>query len=167
MLKVDPRRKYEAIGGPGIKEAFSLLRMSAMRADDTLELLSRIVFNFMLGNGDAHGKNFSVLYHGRMAELSPAYDLMCTTIYPEVGRRMAMKIDGEYEFRWITRNKFIRMGEKSGIASKLVTKTIDRLAKKLGALAPKLAAACAREWPSACYEKIVAGIQCRTRQIAE
>lgn len=167
MLKVDPKNKYEVLGGPGLVSSFALLRAASMSATDTLELLNRVIFNFFLGNGDAHGKNFSVLYQGRQAVLSPAYDLMSTTIYPEVGRRMAMKIDGAYEFRWVSRGKFIRMGEKAGIAAKLVEKSIDRLARKLGLAAPRLARSSARQWPSACYGKIVEGIQTRILQLAE
>lgn len=43
------------------------------------EFLKLIVFNVLCGNGDAHLKNFSVVYRdGRNAALSPAYDLVST-----------------------------------------------------------------------------------------
>lgn len=88
------------------------MRELSLTASDTLEFLRRIVFAFLLGNGDAHGKNYSVLYRGRTVALSPMYDIMSTAVYPEVSARMAMKIDGEYAFKWITRAKFLRMAVK-------------------------------------------------------
>ena len=36
------------------------------------------------------------------------------------GRRMAMKIDGEYDFRWITIGKFRRMAEEVGIGLRIL-----------------------------------------------
>lgn len=165
MLKVDPKHKYEVLGGPGIAASLSLLRDASTSAADTLEFLNRVVFNFLLGNGDAHGKNFSVIYRNGGAELSPAYDLMSTAIYPEVGRRMAMKIDGEYEFRWITRGKFLRMGEKSGISANIVEKALNRMSVRICREAPRLASSAARKWPSGCYAQIVAGIQARAAAI--
>lgn len=165
MLKIDPRRKYEALGGPGILDCLSLLRSASMSARDTLEFLNRVVFNFLVGNGDAHGKNFSAIYDGRLPTLAPAYDLMSTAIYPEVGRRMAMKIDGEYEFRWISRGKFVRMGEKSGIGAKVMERTVDRMVKTIVREAPRLARQCARQWPSSCYDRIVAGVLARADQL--
>lgn len=165
MLKIDPRRKYEALGGPGILDCLSLLRSASMSARDTLEFLNRVVFNFLVGNGDAHGKNFSAIYDGRLPTLAPAYDLMSTAIYPEVGRRMAMKIDGEYEFRWISRGKFVRMGEKSGIGAKVMERTVDRMVKTIVREAPRLVRQCVRQWPSSCYDRIVAGVLARADQL--
>lgn len=105
------------------------------------------------------------IYRNGGAELSPAYDLMSTAIYPEVGRRMAMKIDGEYEFRWITRGKFLRMGEKSGISANIVEKALNRMSVRICREAPRLASSAARKWPSGCYAQIVAGIQARAAAI--
>ena len=125
-----------------------------------------LIFNFLVGNGDAHGKNFSVLYRGRTVRLAPAYDLMSTAIYPEVGKRMAMKIDGEYGFKWITRSKFLRLGKACGIGAKVIERELDRMVRVLPRQANALAARCNREHPSTCYDKIVAGILTRTAQIA-
>ncbi len=46
------------------------------------EFVRRLVFNVAIGNGDAHVKNWSLLYPDRMrAALSPAYDLVSTIQY--------------------------------------------------------------------------------------
>lgn len=58
------------------------------RRDDASlqELVRRIVFCVIAGNGDAHLKNFSLIYpDGRTPRLSPAYDLVCTAAYAPRG----------------------------------------------------------------------------------
>ena len=167
LLHVDPKRKYEALGGPGIASSLSLMREMSLPATDTLEFIRRIVFTFLLGNGDAHGKNYSVLYHGRKAALSPVYDMMSTAIYPEVAARLAMKIDGEYSFKWITRAKFLRMAEKLGISPRTMDKEIGRIQKRIEKHAQEVADKLAARFPSPCYERIVKGIFQRSRQLGK
>ena len=165
LLHVEPKRKYESLGGPGIAEALNLMREMSLSAADTLEFIRRIVFAFLLGNGDAHGKNYSVLYHGRKASLSPMYDAMSTAIYPEVSARLAMKIDGEYAFKWITRSKFLRMAEKLGISPRIMDREIGRLQRRIEKQAPALAEKMSARFPSPCYARIAAGILKRSKQL--
>jgi HipA-like protein len=54
----------------------------------------------LIGNYDAHGKNFSLLYestvNGRATRLAPFYDLVSTAIYPQLSTKMAMKLGKSY-----------------------------------------------------------------------
>ena len=165
LLRIDPKNKYENLGGPGIQDSFSLLRRLSLPASDTVELLNRILFNFFVGNGDAHGKNFSVLYRNGVVRLAPMYDVMSTTVYPEVGKRMTMKIDGEYAFRWITYGKFLRMADKLGIDGKIMRKSIESIVRKITRNLPKVVDAAQRRWPSNCYREIADDIHLRIAQI--
>ena len=46
------------------------------------EYARRLMYSALVGNGDMHTKNWSLIYRdGRTAELSPAYDLLCTKAY--------------------------------------------------------------------------------------
>lgn len=166
LLRVDPKRKYEVLGGPGIAESMRLMREMSLSAADTLEFLRRIIFNFLIGNGDAHGKNFSVLYQERKAALSPMYDVMSTAVYPDVSPRMAMKIDGEYAFRWMTRGKFLRQAEKLGLAPRTMEKEIDRMVKRVAKQASVVAAKLSSRFPCDCYTRIIDGMLIRARQLA-
>ena len=165
MLKVDPKRKYESVGGPGFQESFALLRALQLPASDTIEFLDRAVFNFIVGNGDAHAKNFSVVYRNAVPRLSPAYDIMSTAIYPEVGRRMAMKVDGEYAFKWVTRDKFVRMANKSGIAQRIVSRELDKMIRHVERSLPKVVVEAGRLFPHRIYHTIAQGITARISQI--
>lgn len=87
-----PEHKYAAEGGPTFKTSFDLLRRVTTRpAIETLKFLDAALFNLIIGNADAHGKNFSLLYDGRETRLAPLYDLLCTVAYPDVQSRLAMQ----------------------------------------------------------------------------
>jgi len=167
MLKVDPKRKYESIGGPGFAESFSLLRALQLPASDTLEFFDRAIFNFLVGNGDAHAKNFSVVYRNGVPRLSPAYDIMSTTVYPDVGRRMAMKVDGEYAFKWMSRGKYVRMAGKSGISPRIAMREIDKVIRRTERNLPNVEARARRLFPHTVYATIVEGVSSRMAQLQD
>lgn len=96
-MGISSRTKYQSEGGPGLAQCFDLVRRSSSSpAKDLLQLFNAVLFNFLIGNHDAHGKNFSLLYttvDGRFSvRLAPLYDLVSTAIYPELTPKMAMKI---------------------------------------------------------------------------
>ena len=68
-------------------------RKAALRpAVEVLKLLAAAIFNLIVGNADAHGKNFSILYDEGGPRLAPLYDLLATVAYPVLSPRLAMKI---------------------------------------------------------------------------
>ena len=94
-LAVAAEIKYASEGGPTIEDCFALLRCVAARpAVEILKLLDAVIFNLIVGNADAHGKNFSLLYHASGPRLAPLYDLVMTAEYPELSRALAMPIGG-------------------------------------------------------------------------
>ncbi len=96
-LGIMPELKYEREGGPGIRQCQAILeKYSAIPAVDQLQFLKRIIFNYCIGNADAHGKNFSLLYKQQKPQLAPAYDLLSTKVYPGLAKKMAMRIGKKY-----------------------------------------------------------------------
>lgn len=103
-----PEQKYQQEGGPGLGQCFELIRsVSSAPALDVLHLLDAVVFNALIGNGDAHGKNFSLLYRAGTIRLAPLYDLICTQAYPELDQRFAMKIGKHREPGKIGREEWL------------------------------------------------------------
>lgn len=87
-----PSFKYQSEGGPGFAElAESVRKVSSNPAVDLGRVFDLAVFNFVIGNADAHGKNFSFLYGKNEARLAPFYDLVSTQVYDFTGD-MAMAI---------------------------------------------------------------------------
>ena len=119
-LGVDPDRKYESEGGPGIADVFALVtRVSRQPLVDRRSLLTWVLLNVLIGNADAHGKNLSLLHGARLDDrapvLAPFYDLVCTAVYPELSSKQAMKIGGEARLERIEARHWIRFAEAVGI----------------------------------------------------
>jgi len=88
---VPPDSKYEEDGGPSLQRIAGILQ-SVAAADSLERFLQAVTLNVLIGNGDAHAKNFSLLHHASGAlTLTPLYDLMCTLHYGD--NRLAMYID--------------------------------------------------------------------------
>jgi len=102
-LGVPTYRKYEKDGGPGLEEYFDLIRgHSGSVIDDEPQLVDRIAFNYVVGNADAHAKNFALLYPELgVARLAPAYDILSTYVYGHLTHDMATSINGIYDSRGI------------------------------------------------------------------
>ncbi len=92
-LGLPPERKYQQEGGPTLRDCIELLReWSTVAALDIRDFLDGLIFNVLIGNADAHGKNYSILYRKGERRLAPFYDLVCTLAWMELSRTPAMKI---------------------------------------------------------------------------
>ena len=165
LLRCRPEVKYQDQGGPSIVECAKLLRDMSFAGADVLSFVDRVVFNFLIGNGDAHGKNFSVLYRGGRPRLAPQYDLICTAVYPQIARKMAMKIDGKFDFRWVTSGKIVRTFARAGIGERAVRDSIVRQVAAIRRALPGLLDEVNVRWPSPVYHDICQGIHARIRQL--
>lgn len=135
-LGIVSEHKYQNEGGPGLAQAFALLR-SATRpsAPHTIKLLDYVVFNALIGNHDAHGKNFSLLYTPAGAVLAPLYDALCTAVYPTLTEKMAMKIGSTYKFSEVMARHWEQFATDAALSSAQVKKRILDIAKRLPDLA--------------------------------
>lgn len=162
LLKCRPEIKYQDQGGPSLVECVKLIRETLrLPAVDVLEFVDRVIFNFLVGNGDAHGKNFSVLYRNGQPRLSPAYDIISTTVYPVISKKMAMKFDGEYNFRWITKGKIVRTFERGGIGEKIVLASIAKMCARMTEVLPAFIDEVTAAHPCEIYHDIIRGIRAR------
>jgi serine/threonine-protein kinase HipA len=129
-LGIVAESKYQCEGGPGLRECMGLVRaVTSTPVIDLQRLLDAVIFNFLIGNNDAHGKNFSLLYHGGAIRFAPLYDLLSTNHYPELTKRMAMAIGGEYESSKIFPRHFENMARDAGLGKALVKSRVPELAK--------------------------------------
>jgi len=135
-LGIVPEMKYQNEGGPSLKRCFDLVRtISSAPVVDLRKLLDLVIFNFLIGNNDAHGKNFSILYKNGSVSFAPVYDVVCTSYYPELSRQMAMKIGGEYLADKIMLRHFELLAKEIGFAVPMVIGRVAGLAEKmLGAI---------------------------------
>ena len=89
-LPVD--RKYQIKGGPGFRQCRSLIdEYLSPSAQIRAEMAFILVFNALIGNHDAHGKNFSII-HGSEFTMAPYYDLLSTQVYDTLEKHFSMSI---------------------------------------------------------------------------
>ena len=134
-LNIVPETKYQKEGGPSLKRCFELVReVSSAPVVDLTRLLDAVIYNFLIGNNDAHGKNFSLLYHqagtaNKEIRLAPLYDAISTMYYPQLSNEMAMKIGDEYKPDRVTPRDFEKLAEQAGLARPLVRRRVLELAQ--------------------------------------
>ena len=124
-----PEQKYQSDGGPIVREVARLIRegWSSMPARDVLAFIDLVVFNAMIGNADAHGKNYSMLYDGRTRRLAPGYDLVSTVYWPALASSPAMKIGGSDSINSILSGHWRRFAEETGVSAAALRQRIARL----------------------------------------
>ncbi len=138
-LGIVSEMKYQNEGGVSLKQAFELLRyVSAVPVIDLQHLLNGVIFNYLVGNNDAHGKNFSLLYSDGQIRLAPFYDLLCTAYYPELAPKMAMKIGTKYKPEEVYVRHFEKLANEAGLSKPMVLKQVvviaDKILDSLGAI---------------------------------
>jgi serine/threonine-protein kinase HipA len=135
-LGIPSQNKYQHEGGPSLKQCFELLRnVSSAPAIDLLILLDGVIFNFLIGNNDAHGKNFSLLYTGfgrsQQIRLAPFYDLISTIYFSDLNQKMAMKIGNEYDSQRVFPHDLDRFANEAGLTSRFVRARLQQLAETI------------------------------------
>ncbi|MDZ4259097.1 MAG: HipA domain-containing protein [Gemmatimonadales bacterium] len=93
-LGVPSGRKYQHDRGPGLRDIANLLRQKTADPVQELERLAKMVLlHVVIGNMDAHAKNYALLYTGARPTLAPVYDALSTWLYRDLlGNRYAMQI---------------------------------------------------------------------------
>ena len=122
---------------------------------ETLALIDMFLFNFLIGNCDAHAKNYSVVYRDRKPSLSPLYDAVSTLVYKELSRDFAMSVGGEMAIDGIERGHFDRLATDSGMSPKLVLAHLNALIERLPTAAKALMDRFVTKYPAPIYEQIV------------
>lgn len=129
--------KYETEGGITFESAFRALDQTRQPAVSRNQLLRWLVFNYIVGNSDAHAKNIAFLLSDKGLVLAPAYDLLCVAVYGPDFDYMAMTIGGEVRYGWVEAEHWDRLGRSIGIAPAF----LRRLRQELGRAIPAAARA--------------------------
>lgn len=116
VFNVFPSDKY---GKASYENLAAVLWAEAAQAD-IVELSRRLAFGALIGNGDMHLKNWSLIYRdGRTPHLAPAYDFVSTVAYI-ADDRMALSIGGTKRWADVSVDLFRRFAAKAGIPENLV-----------------------------------------------
>jgi serine/threonine-protein kinase HipA len=102
-----------------------ILQYCTNKGLDVINYFELLVFSFLSGNSDMHMKNFSILYQNDQISLSPAYDLINSTlVFPKDKDDMAMLLSGRK--RNIKRKDFENLANSLGIGPKVFERILKR-----------------------------------------
>lgn len=91
----------------------------------------------MLANGDAHLKNWSLLYQDQITpRLSPAYDIVTTSVYIEDEQGFALNFDKTKNWFSVNEENFVRWAKKSDIPWRAIKPHINDTMEKVRTLWP-------------------------------
>lgn len=132
-LNLAPNQKYEqeyegSAAGASLKDILEIAKLCKVPAVAQKKIIQWIIFNYLIGNSDAHAKNLSFLINKINYEKSemtieegmqvaPHYDLICGTIYGY--GEMAQAIGDEFEFGLVGKNDWVKLAKTTGINIKI------------------------------------------------
>jgi serine/threonine-protein kinase HipA len=130
-LGIPPTKKYQNEGGPEPGEIASLLRriMPPRAADDSIDRFAEaLIWNWIIGGTDAHGKNYSLLLAANQVRLAPLYDVASALPYGENEKALcfAMKIGGDYRV-YLWRNTWPAAARELGVDLDRLMAMLDKL----------------------------------------
>jgi len=123
-----PQRKYQEDGGPPLRSLATIL--GAVDPDSLERLFGAVVLHVLVGNGDAHGKNHSLLHEPSGAlTLAPLYNVMSTLYCGD--DRLAMYIDDVRRTDRVTTSRIINEASAWGMsrrrAGEIAEALLDRV----------------------------------------
>lgn len=113
-------RATQKYGHANYEQIARTLWLYADGLEDVREMSRRLVLNILLGNGDAHVKNWSLLYEDpRRPRLSPAYDLVATVAYTNADDSVALNMGKTRQFQQIGLDTFNYFLQRVGLDDQL------------------------------------------------
>ncbi len=120
-----PDHKYQYQGGPSFRRIADSLSEFADQ-DSLRDLVKAMTLNTLVGNGDAHGKNFSVVHSPSGAlSLAPLYDVVSTLHYGDVD--LAMHVDNVHKTNRVTVEGLINEATSWGLSKSEATSLVHEV----------------------------------------
>ncbi len=114
-----PNNKYNKASNLNIAQVIA----DQSDVDDVSEFIRRLTFSVLIGNGDMHIKNWSVIYRDRRtASLAPAYDFLSTIPYLHE-TNAALKFSRTKRFDHFDEDELIHLAARAKLPEKIVVDT--------------------------------------------
>ena len=131
-----PQQKYNSASYENLGKV--LYGFSGDGLSDAQQFARRLLVNILLANGDAHLKNWSLLYQDQVTpRLSPAYDILTTSVYIDDETKYALNLGKTKEWYSVTEENFQHWANKSGIPWRALKPHIDDTMEKARSLWPE------------------------------
>lgn len=163
-LGVPPTRKYQADGGPGIEDILLFLNGAVTPREDRLRFMTAQIVFWLLSAIDGHAKNFSVFLTPGGYKLTPLYDVMSASPYPQfsphkVKLAMAVGENRHYRLKEIQPRHFYQTGQAAGLGKQDMDGIFSGLLARMDAALAKVEALAAKAGvPKATSAPILDGV---------
>ena len=131
-----PHEKYNSASSEQIAKI--LYRFSGDGLADAQQFARRLLVNILLANGDAHLKNWSLLYSDQVTpRLSPAYDIVTTSVYIDNERQYALNLGKTKEWYDVTYANFEAWANRAGVPWRVIKPHLGDTMERARSLWPK------------------------------
>lgn len=169
-LGLTPDFKYQKVGWrlPSYAALGQLLdENSPAPGLDRLATARAALFNFLIGNADAHAKNFSLLHLDRGVRLAPLYDLVSTAAYPDLSTELSLSIGDEFDPEAIASVHWLDLTHDLGLRPAAFERERSRLVAQVATEASALRQQALDEgWHHDCLDTTVEVIAARSPRVA-
>ena len=117
--------------GMSLPKLFALAALAQQPARAKLDMLRWALFQWVIGNADAHGKNFSFFVQGDLLEPVPWYDLVSVEQYAGLDHAHAMAMGDAFTWDELTPFNLAYFAHQCGIGSALLKRETARLARAM------------------------------------
>jgi serine/threonine-protein kinase HipA len=130
--------KPSARGGGGkydaaYEDVVGVIKKYSVRPEiDIARFFRRFIVFVLVGNCDAHLKNFSLLETAAGLRLSPAYDVVNTALYDGFDQNIALSINGRKpHLDEVTRDLLKQFGQSVGLSERAIEQTLGELSNRV------------------------------------
>ena len=124
---LNPDRKYGVTARQGVES----LRPVDTSGKLVRTFLMQLAFNALVGNADAHAKNYSILLQQNTISVAPMYDVVPVGLYPSYDQKLAMRIGGARFAAEVTIHHWRKLARTSGLDENEVTDVVVGVATRV------------------------------------
>ena len=117
--------------GVSFAKLFTLTKRCEIPATAKLQLLDWAIYNLIIGNADAHGKNISFFIKDSGISIAPYYDILSILMHNGVDHELAMAYGDEFNADKILGYPLREFAEQTGLNPKLISARIKMLCTKV------------------------------------
>ena len=120
----DPKTKY------GVTAQQVIEFLAPHDPDETIRwaFVRQLIFNTLIGNSDAHAKNYSLLLRPEGIALAPLYDAVPVGLHPQFNQELAMDISGAKRPQAVNLAHWRKLARRSGLDEDHLAEEVERMA---------------------------------------
>jgi len=113
--------------GVSLERLFSIAEQTLAEVKTRMDILRWLIFQYLVGNSDAHGKNITFYVEPGGLKLAPAYDMVSVAIYPGIEHEAAMAIGDEFNLDKLAPYDWTVFGQACDIPARVMEREMTRM----------------------------------------